>query len=245
MRKTGRLARKLLNMIGRTLSNGCCMNWKSMTETVCSRYWSEKFEFKARAQLINSLVWFSVCVSQYLSGRLMAMLVHVGVCWLLELKRTWSCRIRKFGRPQWIWVRRTETVFIPQVCCVLLLGNSVSLRSGLLGDRTPRLSGDRRIWVWLWLVHRRGREGVRQVCSVQANVCQVHSWQAFLQQAESYFLLKGWNPSYRWSLLCGQAADIASSATVELPRETQTCIWTGGHAVELNCRVVGEVVEFV
>jgi hypothetical protein len=66
-----------------------------------------------------------------------------------------------------------------------------------------------------------------------------------LQQAESCCLLKVWNAGYRCSLIYGQAADLTCSATVELPREAQTCIWTEGHAVDLNCRVVGDFVAVV
>jgi hypothetical protein len=80
------------------------------------------------------------------------------------------------------------------------------------------------------------------VCSVRTKVRQFHSLRARLQHGEDYCLLKVWIASYRCSLIYGQAADLACSVTVEYQREALTCICTGGHAVDLNCRVVEEVV---
>jgi hypothetical protein len=48
--------------------------------------------------------------------------------------------------------------------------------------------------------------------------------------------MKGWNASYKFSLISGQAADLACSVTVEFPREAQTRIWTESHAFnKLQC----------
>jgi hypothetical protein len=153
----------------------------------------------------------------------MAMLVHVGVCWLLELKRTWFCRITKFGRLQRIWVRRIATVLIPQLCCVLLLGGSVPLRSGQPGGRTPRLRGDRRIWELL--VHLRGARGWgRYVLCGRIYASFTVDWLSCIRLKAAV---------YRCSLICGQSAAVVCNATLEFPREAQMCIWTEGHVVKM------------
>jgi hypothetical protein len=77
---------------------------------------------------------------------------------------------------------------------------------------------------------------------VLAKKGQFHSLRALLQQAEGYGLLKGWNASYKCSLIHGQAAGLVGNIIVGFPREVQTCNWTESHAVDLNCWVVEEVV---
>jgi hypothetical protein len=102
----------------------------------------------------------------------MAMLVHVSVCWPLELQRSWSRRIRKFDRLQSILARRTGTVFLPQVCCVMLLDNSVIVYSGQLGDRTPILRTTEESDCDSSPV---AGKRAKQVCFVRAEVFQFHS----------------------------------------------------------------------
>jgi hypothetical protein len=69
------------------------------------------------------------------------MLMHVSVCWMFKLQRSSSCRIMKFDCLQCISVR-TGIAFLPQVCCVVLLGSSVFLSCGQLGKKPRRLGGD-------------------------------------------------------------------------------------------------------
>jgi hypothetical protein len=81
---------------------------------------------------------------------------------------------------------------------------------------------------------------VKQVCPVRVEKCQFHNLRALLQQAEGYGLLKGWDASYRYSLIHGQAAGLVCDIIVEFPREVQTCNWTESHTVDLNCWVVAK-----
>jgi hypothetical protein len=118
------LARKLLNMAGRTLSCGRYINYRSMTETVCRRYWNEKS----------------------VSGRLMTMLMHVRVCRLLALQISWSCRIRKFGRLQKTLVRRLELCSC-RGYVVSCYWQEVCPLFWWTVDRPPRSIGGQRLWV--------------------------------------------------------------------------------------------------
>jgi hypothetical protein len=118
------------------------------------------------------------------------------------------------------------TLFLPRVSCVLLLGSSVSLYSGQLGDRPHRIRDDWQIWVRLVPCL-----GGKQVYSVLAKLGQLQSLRALLQQAEGYCLLKGGNASCKNSLIYGQATGLVCNKTVEYPCVVQTCNWTEGHAV--------------
>jgi hypothetical protein len=59
------------------------------------------------------------------------------------------------------------------------------------------------------------------------------------------FLIKSWIASNGCSLICEQAADRVCSVTAEIPCEVNACSCMAVNAVDLNCRVVGEVVAVV
>jgi hypothetical protein len=100
------------------------------------------------------------------------MSVHDNVCRLLELWRSWSCRIRKFGRLPCILVRRTGAVFLPRVCYVMLLGSRVFLCSGQLRDRPSKLKDTAESECNSTPV---AVEGVKQVRSVWVEICHFPS----------------------------------------------------------------------
>jgi hypothetical protein len=45
------------------------------------------------------------------------------------------------------------------------------------------------------------------------------------------------------SLICGQASDLASSVTMELPHEAKTYIWAECHVLDLNYKFVEDVSD--
>jgi hypothetical protein len=73
-------------------------------------------------------------------------------------------------------------------------------------------------------------------------MCQFHSSRDLLQQAEGYYLLKGWKANNYCSLIYGLSAGLVCNKTAEIPCEVQTCNWKEGHTVGVN---VEEKVETI
>jgi hypothetical protein len=104
---------------------------------------------------------FGVWASQSLCGRLVATVVHISVCRMLERQRACSCRI-------WIWDSGSGTLLLPQECCDLL-----PLPPAQRWDKTPRFKCDWKIGV-LHVPPREGRGWSKSLmCGLSCTISKV------------------------------------------------------------------------